>query len=116
MEITMMHRSLPTAESPLIEEASSIYLSGLEIIYFVGECPIRLRSRDITPPRSHARAVLVVLAVSEVAWAGRIADVIDAWETAYQSSDPFWIKAVAERIKRLALISNGLMIFTPPAA
>lgn len=112
----MMHRSLPAAGSLLSEGASSIYPSGLEIIYFVGECPIRLRSRDITPPRSHARAVLVVLAVGEVAWASRIADVIDAWETAYQSRDPFWIRAVAERIKRLALISNGLMIFTPPAA
>ncbi|UEM02450.1 hypothetical protein JL101_021000 [Skermanella rosea] len=82
----------------------------------MGECPIRLRSRDISPPRSHAKAVLVVLTADEAYWASRIADAIEAWETARLSRDPFWIKAVAKRIGRLARTSNGLMIFTPPAA
>ena len=51
--------------------------------------------------------------MDEASWASRIADVIDAWETARQSHDPFWITAVFKQIKRLARTSNGLMMFTP---
>ncbi|WP_158044909.1 hypothetical protein [Skermanella pratensis] len=111
----MTHLSLPMVGFPPVDEASSLRPTSLEIIYIVGECPIQLRSCDIKPPWSHARAVLVTLTGDEAYWASRIADMIDAWETAHQSRDPFWIRAVAERIKRLAQTSNGLMIFTPPA-
>jgi hypothetical protein len=89
---------------------------GLEIIYIVGDCPIRLRGRDVGPLRSDAKALLVVLNLEEACWAGRIADAIDAWETARQSDDPFWVAAVFKRIERLARTSNGLMMFTPAVA
>ena len=104
------------ATSPEGGEQSSADPADLEVIYFIGDCPIQLRCRDIRPLRSDAKAVLVVLSVDEVSWASRIADVLDAWETARQSHDPYWITAVIERINRLARTSNGLMMFTPTMA
>ena len=52
----------------------------------------------------------------EASWASRITDVIDAWETARQSDDPFWVAAVIKQIKRLARTSNGLMMVTHAVA
>ena len=101
------------ATSPGGGEQSSADPEDLEVIYFIGDCPIQLRCRDIGPPWSSVKAVLVVLTVDEVSWATRIADVLDAWEIARQSHDPYWITAVIERINRLARTSNGLMMFMP---
>jgi hypothetical protein len=112
----MIHFPLPMTASQKGDEQSSFDPAGLEIIYLVGDCPIQLRCRDIKPPRSDARAVLVVLKVDEASWASRIADVIDAWETARQSDDPFWVAAVIKQIKRLARTSNGLMMVTHAVA
>jgi hypothetical protein len=112
----MIHFPLPMTESQKGDEQSSPDPAGLEIIYIVGDCPIQLRCRNIEPPRSDARAVLVVLMVDEASWASRIADVIDAWETARQSDDPFWVAAVIKQIKRLAPTSNGLMTVTHAVA
>jgi hypothetical protein len=112
----MIHFPLPMTASQNGDEQSSPDPAGLEIIYLVGDCPIQLRCRDIEPLRSDARAVLVVLKVDEASWASRIADVIDAWETARQSHDPFWVAAVIKQIKRLARTSNGLMMVTHAVA
>jgi hypothetical protein len=101
----------PFTYNPLIARKPLI-----RVIYIVGDCPIQLRCRDIKPPRSDARAVLVVLKVDEASWASRIADVIDAWETARQSDDPFWVAAVIKQIKRFARTSNGLMTVTHAVA
>jgi hypothetical protein len=112
----MIQLPLPTAMSQQADEQSSLDPADLEIAYLVGDCPIQLRSHDSKPSPSDARAVLVVLTVDEASWANRIADVLDAWETARQSHDPFWITAVIKQIERLAQTSNGLMMFTPPVA
>jgi hypothetical protein len=112
----MIDFPFPMAASQNDDGQSSPDPTGLEIIYIVGDCPIQLRCRDIKPPRSDARAVLVVLKVDEAYWASRISDVIDAWETARQSDDPFWVAAVIKQIKRLARTSNGLMMVTPAVA
>jgi hypothetical protein len=98
------------------DEQSSPNPAGLEIIYIVGDCPIQLRCCDTKPLWGGARAILVVLTLDETYWADRISDVIDAWETARQSHDPFWVTAVIKQIKRLARTSKGLMMFTPSAA
>ena len=90
----MIHFPFPVAASQNDDGQSSPDQGGLEIIYIVGDCPIELRCRDIEPPRNDARAVLVVLNLEEAYWASRISDVIDAWETARQSDDPFWVAAV----------------------
>ena len=111
----MIDFPFPMAASPEVGEQSSADPAGFEVIYIVGDCPIRLRCRDIGP-QSDAKAVLVVLTVDEASWASRIADVIDAWETARQSDDPFWIAAVIKQIKRLARTSNGLMMVTHAVA
>ena len=112
----MIDFPFPVVASPEGREQSSADPADLEIIDFTGDCPIRLRCRDIGPPRSNVNAVLVVLTVDEVSWATRIADVLDAWEIARQSHDPYWITAVIERINRLARTSNGLMTFMPSVA
>jgi hypothetical protein len=109
----MINFPFPMAASPEVGEQSSADPTDLEVIYIIGDCPIRLRCRDIRPLRSDAKAVLVVLTVDEVCWASRIADVLDAWATARQSHDPYWITAVIERINRLARTSNGLVMFIP---
>jgi hypothetical protein len=112
----MIDFPLPMAASPEGGEQSSADAADLEVIFIIGDCPIRLRCRDIGPLGSSAKAVLVVLTVDETYWASRIADVIDAWETARRSQDPYWITAVMKQIKRLARTSNGLMTFTPGVA
>jgi len=112
----MIDSLFPAAASQIDDRQSSPEPTGLEIIYIVGDCPIQLRCRDTKPPQSNARAVLVVLTMDEMFWASRIADVIDAWETARQSHDPYWITAVIKQIKRLARTSDGLMTFTPAVA
>ncbi len=112
----MIDFPFPMPASRKGDEQSSPDPMGLEIIYIVGDCPIELRCRDVKPLRSDARAVLVVLNLEEACWAGRIADAIDAWETARQSDDPFWIAAVFRQIERLARTSDGLMIFMPAVA
>ena len=88
----MSHFPLPMTAFQKGDKQSSPDPAGLDYLY-CGRCPIQLRCRDIKPPRSDARAVLVVLKVDEASWASRIADVIDAWETARQSDDPFWVAA-----------------------
>jgi hypothetical protein len=112
----MTYLPLHMAVSHQSDKQSSPASAGVEIIYIVGDCPIQLRCRDTKPLRDGARAVLVVLTLDETYWADRISDVIDAWETARQSHDPFWVTAVIKQIKRLARTSNGLMMFTPSAA
>lgn len=112
----MIDFPFPMAASRKGGEQSSPDPTGLEIIYIVGDCPIELRCRDVKPLRSNARTVLVVLNLEEAFWASQISDVIDAWETARQSDDPFWIAAVFKQIERLARTSNGLMTFTPAVA
>jgi hypothetical protein len=112
----MIDFSFAMAVIPEGSDQSSADPTDLEVIYIIGDCPIQLRCRDIRPLRSDAKAVLVVLTVDEVSWASRIADVLDAWETARQSHDPYWITAVIEQIHRLARTSNGLMMFMPSVA
>jgi hypothetical protein len=112
----MIVSSFAIAVSPESSEQSSADPTDLEVIYIIGDCPIQLRCRDIKPLWIDAKAVLVVLTVDEVSWASRIADVLDAWETARQSDDPFWVAAVFKQIERLARTSNGLMMFTPALA
>jgi len=112
----MIDFPFPMAASRKGDEQSSPDPAGLEIIYIVGDCPIELRCRDAKPLRSDAKAVLVVLNLEEAYWASRISDVIDAWETARQSRDSFWVSAVIKRIERLAQTSNGLMMFMPAVA
>jgi len=112
----MMNFTFPMAASPDGDKHSPAGPEGIEVIYIVGDCPIELRCSDVKPLRSDARAVLVVLKVDEASWASRIADVIDAWETARQSDDPFWVAAVIKQIKRLARTSNGLMMVTHAVA
>jgi hypothetical protein len=112
----MMNFTFPMAASPDGDKHSPAGPTGLEVIYIVGDCPFELRCRDVKPLRSDARAVLVVLNLEEACWASRIADAIDAWETARQSDDPFWIAAVFRQIERLARTSDGLMIFMPAVA
>jgi hypothetical protein len=112
----MIDFPFPMAASLEGDEQSPADPAGIEVIYFVGDCPVQLRCRDIGPQQSDVRTVLVVLALDEAYWANRISDVIDAWETARQSDDPFWVAAVFKQIERLAGTSNGLMMFTPAMA
>lgn len=112
----MMNFTFPMAASPDGDNHSPAGPTCIEVIYIVGDCPFELRCRDVKPLRSDARAILVVLNLEEACWAGRIADAIDAWETARQSDDPFWIAAVFRQIERLARTSDGLMIFMPAVA
>jgi len=112
----MIDFPFPMAASPEGGEQSSANSADLEVIYLIGDSPIRLRCRDIRLLRSNVKAVLMVFNVDEVSWASRIADVLDAWEIARQSHDPYWITAVIERINRLARTSNELMMFMPGVA
>jgi hypothetical protein len=112
----MIDFSIPMAASLEGGEQSSADSADLEVIYLIGDCPIRLRCRDVGPLRRDAKALLVVLTMEEAVWASRIADVIDAWEIARQSHDPYWITEVAKQIRRLARTSNGLMMFMPGVA
>jgi hypothetical protein len=113
---TMIDFPFPMAASLEGGEQSPADPEGIEVIYFVGDCPVQIRGRDIGSQQSDVRTVLVVLAFDEAYWANRISDVIDAWETARQSDDPFWVAAVFKQIERLARTSNGLMMFTPTMA
>ena len=63
----------------------------------LGSCPIRVNETDLPD------------------WHGIVADLVDAWETAFEIGDPFWISAVTNRIHRIAETSGGLIEVVIPS-
>lgn len=58
----------------------------------LGMCPIRITNTAL-----------------DRGWHDVIADAVDAWETAFETGDPFWISAVLNRIRRVAEASGGMI-------
>ena len=63
----------------------------------LGSCPIRVNETD------------------QPDWLDVVADLIDAWETAFEIGDPFWISAVTNRIQSIAEASGGLIEVVAPS-
>jgi hypothetical protein len=105
----MFHWSLsPSASNGLLDVGADLS-PGRPVLYVLGSCPIRLRGIPLSGDPAGDDPVLVIVSPEEEAWIDRLADMIDAWNTATRSGDAFWIGAVSERIRRLAAASNGLI-------
>jgi hypothetical protein len=62
---TMIDFPFPMAASLEGDEQSPADPAGIEVIYFVVDCPVQIRCRDIGSQQSDVRTVLLVLAFDE---------------------------------------------------